>query len=71
VEIDVEKLHIEQIGLEGGEILRPPVTTQVVESMTENSNQAKEQCHHIAEMSRCQCWGLVGAGQFWVESRKF
>jgi hypothetical protein len=50
MEIDAEKVCIEQIGLEGGEILRPPVTTQVVEAMTEKSNQAQEQCQRIAEM---------------------
>jgi hypothetical protein len=42
VEIDVAKTCLEQIGLEGGEILRPPVTAQVVEEMKEKSIQAQE-----------------------------
>jgi hypothetical protein len=50
VEIDAAKVSIEQIGLEGGEILRPPVTAQVVEAMTEKRNQAQEQCQWITEM---------------------
>jgi hypothetical protein len=36
-----KKVCIKQIGLEGGEILRPPVTAQVVEAMTEKSSQAQ------------------------------
>jgi hypothetical protein len=44
IEIDATKLSIEKIGLEGGEILRPPVTAQVVEAMTEKSSQAQERC---------------------------
>jgi hypothetical protein len=50
MEIDVEKTRVEHIGLEGGDILKPPVTAQVVEAMTKKRNQAKEQCQHIAEM---------------------
>jgi hypothetical protein len=50
MEIDATKLSIEKIGLEGGEILRPPVTAQVVEAMTEKRNQAQEQCQQITEM---------------------
>jgi hypothetical protein len=49
VEIDTMKLNIEQIGLEGGEILRPPVTVQVVEAMKKKRSQAQDQCQHIAE----------------------
>jgi hypothetical protein len=33
MEIDGAKLNIERIGLEGGELLKPPVTTQLVEDM--------------------------------------
>jgi hypothetical protein len=50
VEIDAVKFSIDQIGLEGGDILRPPVTMQVVESMIEKSCQAQEQCQQKEEM---------------------
>jgi len=38
MEIDAKKSRVEQIGLEGGEILKPPFITQMVETMTEKSN---------------------------------
>jgi hypothetical protein len=47
MEIDAVKVHLEQIGLEGGEILRPPVTVQVVEAMSAKRIQAQEQCQWI------------------------
>jgi len=50
MEIDKEKVHLEQIGLEGGEILRPLVTTQMVKAMSTRSNQAQEQCQWITNM---------------------
>jgi hypothetical protein len=50
MEIDVAKTRMEHIGLEGGDTLKPLVTTQVVEAMTKKSNQAKEQCQHTKEM---------------------
>jgi hypothetical protein len=33
MEIDAEKSRVEQIGLEGREILKPPFTMKMVESM--------------------------------------
>jgi hypothetical protein len=36
--------------LEGVEILRPQVTTQVVEAMTEKSIQVQEKCQQITKM---------------------
>jgi hypothetical protein len=42
IEIDAKKSRVEQIGLEGGEILKPIVTVQMVEAMEEKSNQAQE-----------------------------
>jgi hypothetical protein len=50
MEIDTTKTVVEQIGLEGGDILKPLVTAQMVEAMTEKRNQAMEKCLHIAEM---------------------
>jgi hypothetical protein len=50
MEIDAVKLNVEWIGLEGGELLKPPVTMQLVEDMAEKSSQAQEQCQRIAEM---------------------
>jgi hypothetical protein len=50
VEIDAVKVCIKNIGLEGGEISRPPVTVQVVDAMTEKRNQDQEKCQQIAEM---------------------
>jgi hypothetical protein len=50
MEIDAVKACLKHIGLEGGEILRPPVTTQVVEAMTSKRIQAQEQCQRIVDM---------------------
>jgi hypothetical protein len=47
MEIDVVKLSIENIGLEGGDIFIPPITTQVVEAMKEKGNQAQDQYQWI------------------------
>jgi hypothetical protein len=44
MEIDAKKSRVEQIGLKGGDILKPPVTVQMVEAMEEKSNQAQEKC---------------------------
>jgi hypothetical protein len=38
MEIDVVKKRVEHIGLEGGDILKPPFTMQMVEVMTKKSN---------------------------------
>jgi hypothetical protein len=38
MEIDAAKTKVEQIGLEGGDILKPPVTAQMVEAMVKKSN---------------------------------
>jgi hypothetical protein len=50
IDIDAMKLSIEKIGLEGGEILIPPVTMQVIEAMKEKSIQAQDQCKWITKM---------------------
>jgi hypothetical protein len=50
MDIDTEKARVEHIGLEGGDVLNPPVTTHMVEAMVEKINQAKEKCHHITNM---------------------
>jgi hypothetical protein len=50
MDIDVGKLRIEQIVLEGGEILRTLVTAQVIKSMKGKSIQVQEQCQQIIEM---------------------
>jgi hypothetical protein len=35
MEIDIEKVFIEWIGLDGGEILRPPIIVEVVDVIIE------------------------------------
>ena len=50
MEINIVKAHLEYIGLEGGEILRPPVTAQVVEAMSARRNQAQEHYQRITYM---------------------
>jgi hypothetical protein len=42
-EIDAAKLNVERKGMEGGEMLQNPVTTQLVEDMAERSSQAQAQ----------------------------
>ena len=48
MKINTSKLNVERIGLEGGELLKPPVITQLLEDMAEKSSQAQEQCQRIA-----------------------
>jgi hypothetical protein len=50
METDVAKACLEQIGLEGGNILRPPVTAQVVKAISAKRIQAQEQCKRIVDM---------------------
>jgi hypothetical protein len=50
MEIDAEKSKVEHIGLEGGEILKPPVIVQMVEAMAEKRNQAQGQYQQATEM---------------------
>jgi len=50
MEVNATKTRVENIGLEGGDILRPLVTTQMMEAMTKKGNHDKDQFHHIAEM---------------------
>jgi hypothetical protein len=50
MDIDIVKIHIEQIGLEGGEILIPSVTVHMVESMVKKRNQAHKQCQQMEKM---------------------
>jgi hypothetical protein len=38
IKIDAANMNIEHIGLEGGELLQNPVTTQLVKNMVESSN---------------------------------
>jgi hypothetical protein len=50
---------VEQIGLEGGEILKPPVTMQMVEAMAEKRNQAQGQCQQAIRVTMSvlgACW---------------
>jgi hypothetical protein len=44
MDIDAAKSKVEQIGLEGGEISKPLVISQMVEAMEKRSNQAQGQC---------------------------
>jgi hypothetical protein len=53
---------VEQIGLEGGDILKPPVTVQMVEAMVEKRNQAQEQCQQITEMYEALAQAVKDAG---------
>jgi hypothetical protein len=62
MEIDAAKVHLEQIGLEGGEILRPPVTAQVVEAMSARSSQAQEQCQRITDMYEALAQAVTDVG---------
>jgi hypothetical protein len=62
MEIDAVKACLEQIGLEGGEILRPPVTVQVVEAMTTKRSQAQEQCQWIVDMYEALAQAVADTG---------
>jgi hypothetical protein len=46
--IDAAKGHIEQFGLESGELLKENITTQTVDTIKENSMQVKSQVEHIS-----------------------
>jgi hypothetical protein len=48
--------------LGGGEILKPPVTTQMVEAMAEKRNQAQEQCQQATEMYEALAQAVKDAG---------
>jgi hypothetical protein len=50
MEVDAAKSQVEKIGLERGDILKPPFTTCMVEAMAEKRNQDKEKFQHIVEM---------------------
>jgi len=50
IDIDVAKLNIKRIDLEGVELLQNLVTTQLVEIMAERSILAQAQCQRITEM---------------------
>jgi hypothetical protein len=41
---------VEKIGMEGGEILKPPVTVKMVEAMVEKRNYAQGQCQQATKM---------------------
>jgi hypothetical protein len=53
---------VEKIGLEGGEILKPPVTMQMVEAMVEKRNQAQGQCQQATEMYEALAQEVKDAG---------
>jgi hypothetical protein len=50
MDIDPKNTRVEQIGLEGGDIFKPRVTVQMLESMEEKSNQDHEKFQQITEM---------------------
>jgi hypothetical protein len=62
MEIDAAKACLKHIGLEGGEILRPPVTVQVVEAMSAKSIQAQEQCQQIVDMYEALAQAVADTG---------
>jgi hypothetical protein len=64
VEIDAMKLSIEKIGLEGGDILIPPINAQEIEATTEKRRQAHEQCQLITEMYEALAQSVKDVGVY-------
>jgi hypothetical protein len=62
MDIDASKSRVDNIGLEGGEILKPPVTAQMVESMAEKRNQAQDQCQQETQMYEALAHAVKYAG---------